>query len=65
MRKIDIKNALKCCINDNRESCEKCPYYKQPRGWETPTCYNKLMRDALALIEKQQKAIERLMEYME
>ena len=51
----DIKKALECCSSDSKKSCKKCPYVTV-KGF----CYNKLEKDVLDLINRQQDDIKTL-----
>ncbi len=48
----DIKLGLKCCIGEEAEECEICPYQKET------FCFADLKRDALGLINQHGKVVE-------
>lgn len=54
----EIIKALECCQSENGNDCENCPYsvvvYRQGEGG----CTNKLMQDALDLINRQKAELE-------
>ena len=56
----EIIKALECCRSENGNDCENCQYtkvvYRQGEGG----CTNRLMQDALNLINRQKAEIERL-----
>lgn len=55
MNKDEIKKGLEVCVmNVFRIACKKCPYN------ETNKCNDTLCKDALNLINEQEKEIERL-----
>jgi polyribonucleotide nucleotidyltransferase len=50
----EIIKALECCISENKRcNCKNCPY-KNVLGY----CFDKLNRDAIDLINRQQSAID-------
>lgn len=59
MRKIktdeEIRFAMERCGTTENKSCEKCPYYTN-----TATCVERMLGDALELINRQQEEIEEL-----
>ena len=60
MTSKEIKKALECCMGlEGIEGCKKCPYFPTPR------CNDSLCKDALTLIIKKEKEIERLKEKCE
>lgn len=52
----EIIRSFECCTNDD-DPCKNCRYDEE-KG-----CYNKVRRDALDLINRQQQEIERLKKY--
>ena len=53
----EIIKALECCIMDNVKDCDCCPYNEI----QTKTyCANRLIKDALDIINRQKAEIERL-----
>ena len=57
MTKEDIIKALTCCSNQNTGSCKDCPYNAND---EFHCAYGEMCKDALNLINEQEKEIERL-----
>lgn len=57
MTKDDIKKALTCCSNPNTGSCKDFPYNDND---EFHCAYSEMCKDALNLINEQEKEIERL-----
>ena len=55
----EIIQALECCGDDMLNWCTDCPYFDK----ENDFCKEDLHRDALDLINRQQKEIERLSVY--
>ena len=53
----DIKKGLECCSNPSINSCKDCPYNN---NGEFSCCDGEMCKDALNLITKQEKKIERL-----
>lgn len=55
-----IIKALECCATDDGDDCSQCPYgnivYKSGNGG----CVNRCRKDALDLVNRQKKEIERL-----
>ena len=52
----EIIKALECCIHDDYDYCEECPYLKNK------PCHEGLIQDAFDLINRQKAEIERLEE---
>ena len=50
----EIIKALECCIHDDYDYCEECPYLKNK------PCHEGLIQDAFNLINRQKAEIERL-----
>ena len=57
-----VKKALECCNKGTTEDCAKCPRFDGDRTLSTEDCMEKLMRDALALINSQEQRIKELTE---
>ena len=55
-----IIKGLECCATDDGDDCSQCPYgnivYKSGNGG----CVNRCRKDALDLVNRQKKEIERL-----
>ena len=49
-----VVKALKCCIHDNYDYCEECPYLK------TKPCQENLIQDAFGLINRKDARIKEL-----
>lgn len=50
----NVVKALKCCIHDNYDYCEECPYLK------TKPCQENLIKDAFDLINRKDTQIAEL-----
>ena len=57
MTQDEIKEALECCSNQNTGSCKDCPYNDNN---EFHCAYGEMCKDALNIINEQEKDIERL-----
>ena len=57
MNDNDIVNGLECCMGCN---CNECPYIDKGDADGITTCKDLLINDALKLVFRQQKEIERL-----
>lgn len=56
MTKNEIKKALECCISYKDGMCKHCPNY----DYKHEDCMDDVKRQALDLIDEQEKEIERL-----
>ena len=56
----EIVKALECCKSGTTDDCSRCPRLDDDRTPSTEDCMEKLMHDALALINRQKETIEQL-----
>lgn len=57
MTNAEIIKALECCIN-NGDVCDNCPRFRKKKS--SRDCVGEILREALALINRQQVEIEKL-----
>lgn len=55
-----IIKALECCKSGTTDDCKCCPRLDGDRDLSTEDCMEKLMHDALTLINRQKETIEQL-----
>ena len=48
-----VINGIEMCISSDECSVDKCPYYIRPNN-ESGLCWDRLMKDALALLKEQE-----------
>lgn len=61
MTDAEIKKALECCSKSGRlNDCDGCPCYDEKEDIQTSECQERIMKNALDLINRQQAEIDRL-----